>query len=629
MPRVPTYGTPQVEARPLAGARQVAPDSVLPQVGAALQQAGGALGDVALRQQHQANLDSVLRAETGLKDAYLGFENSVRDRRGVNAWNATIDAEEWWRKNGDSFLGQLENDEQRTAFRSTVARLRDQSLTTISRHESGERNAAVEESTRSSIAGTIALAARNAADPAAVDTARGDVLRRVAALAMTNGWAPDRHELEAREHLTSLHKQVLENLVEINPEAAQQYYDAHTDEIDGAELDNVGKLVRLGGLRARAQVATDSIMAEDLTQPEALARVQATYEGEERDEIEQRVKVRYAEREAERQRRERRVADEAWGVFARSGSVASIPTAVLNEVDGRTLQSLKMAERERTGTRTQTNWDSYYALRQMAAEFPAEFAKLDLRQHFGELDEPEMRQLIDMQGKVRSPDGANDVATLSQQLADVHDMLEMDVETRGKFDSVATSAIQSETKLRGRALSYDERQKVIDQMLIQGRSRHGWFPRQQRFYEVVGTPEEDEFLTEARFFDVGALRKVLDFNWAGVDYETQREAFRRAVKETPGFSSLTPTQQRDLENLMEASARYVMRPPKVGEMDDGMWFTGGDPQDPANWKPTLPAQLVDYLNSRDLPTGVTEEDVQYTMKLRGLTREQVLEALRP
>ena len=217
MPRVPIYDAPQESLRPLPNVALRAPQTQLPEVGAALVRSGGDLLNVARAQQDQQNADRLFRTEAALKEEYLNFETSLRERRGQNAWGVTQDVNQWWEDARERHTEGLENDTQRALFEQTFANLRLHSLDSASRYESQERRVSLEESARASITNSINLAAAQFDSPDAVDGAKADVLDRIQIQAEFNGWTPERRAAEESLQLTNLHKQVIAAMVDVSP----------------------------------------------------------------------------------------------------------------------------------------------------------------------------------------------------------------------------------------------------------------------------------------------------------------------------------------------------------------------------------------------------------------------------
>lgn len=502
MPRVPTYDETQVAPAPLPNVGVQAQRSQLQDVGVGLNQAAQGLGAVVEQQQHQRDADQLFRAETSLKDSYRQYESTLQERRGQNAWGVTNDVSKWWDTNVDANSKQLENDTQRRLFAVSAGNLRQQSLDSASKFEQQERHVSLEESAKSSITSSINLAAASTDNPQALAGAKEDVLKRIQVLSDLNGWTPERRKAEESQQLTNLHSQVIQALVDTNPEGARAYLDANKAEINGSNLDAIDKLVRTGAIRGQAQTATEALIAEGGSRTETLTKARKLYKDELEDEVVQRIHTRFAEQDAIREHAEKQTADQAWDLFARVGSVSKLPTSLVQSLDGRTLTALKHEEEMAiTREQTRTDWPTYYDLKQMATQQPADFTKLDLRQYKNKLGSTEFKGLADLQATVAKGDSSHEVATLEQQLARSHDLLgwkPSDKEKRGQFDSATYQAIAAEQKnAGGKKMSFDDRQKVIDRLMVDGEvvSGHWYSPDHSRkFYQVAGTEDAAKFV---------------------------------------------------------------------------------------------------------------------------------------
>lgn len=532
MPSVPVYDSPQVETRALPGVRQssVASPSLFgaaaeQQVatGRAMMQAGEQVSAIAVKIQERENADMLFRAETALKDGYLKHEASIRERKGQNAWGATAETEQWFAEQEKQHTETLGNDVQRNLFRQQITRMRQSAMGSISAYESGERQRSLEESAQASIVGSINQAAAVAAEGLAgvapptttadggtvvpgAPTAAGnpiagiksDILKRVQVIANLNGWSPERRDAEEAKHLTNLHKQVIQSLVDKDPARAREYFDANKAEINGTEHDVIGKVLKVGGQKVLAQTFADEVDASGMSEAEAVAAARKKYSGEDEEAVVSEVKIRFAETQGARERAQRDASDTAWGVYARTGRVSAIPANVLASLDGRDLAALKDHARIRAeGRAVKTDFGTYYDLRQMAVNDPESFRKVDLRRYTSKLSGGDLQEFAKLQtGK---PTEVKDAATLVQQLSTTYDTLgwgSSQREQKGAFDRAVTDAINAEQKTRGKALSYDERQAIIDRMAIEGDVNGGWPGGGRRFYEVQGKPEAAKFAPE-------------------------------------------------------------------------------------------------------------------------------------
>lgn len=499
MPTVPMLEPRQQTARALPDAQLQAPLSNDVQNAAnAAGNAADVAGRIAYRQQVQRNADRVLQAETTLRRDYLAFEQEARQRTGQNAWGLTNDAAKWWRENSGKYLEGLENGEQRRAVQGTISDLQTRSIDSLGTHEANERRRSLDESGRASIVSSINLAASQHNDPAALQGAKRDITNRVQALSALNGWSPELKAANESQYLTDLHKQVLQSMVDTNPSGAQQYYAANKAEIAGTEHAQIEKALEIGGIRVRAQTAVDELMAMNLGRTATLAKAREKFAGAEEDEIIQRIGARFGEIDAVKAKAEKDTADAAWDVFARAGSVDAIPPSVMSRLDGRTLIALRSAERtQRTAESVKTDWNTYGELRDMARDNPKAFASLDLRKYRAEVSDQDLRTLYSLQNTAAKPDEAHEINTVARQLSTVHTQMgwgSKDKEKQGMFDSAALRELQTAQDQKGSALTAEERQKVIDRLLIEGEITRNWWPdKEVRLFEITDPSDAQRF----------------------------------------------------------------------------------------------------------------------------------------
>ncbi len=116
--------------------------------------------------------------------------------------------------------------------------------------------------------------------------------------AEANGWSPEETAQQIESEVSSMHKGVIDRMLgqKLGSDAAE-YLEKNRKEIDGKDIADLERAVSAGVISQKAQNETDGIMAQDLTQTEALAKARKDYKGEERDAIVKRLKVRYGENE--------------------------------------------------------------------------------------------------------------------------------------------------------------------------------------------------------------------------------------------------------------------------------------------------------------------------------------------
>jgi hypothetical protein len=206
---VKVYSSPQEQLAPVSTARvrSTQPGDGALAVGQGLLRAGVAGVDIATDLQEHANADAVFRAESELKTGYLQLDTQLRQRRGSNAVGVTTEAQRFLQEQGATLSMQM-NDPQKKAFAASVQRLREHAASSFGDFEGTERRAAVIQSADASIAGSIALAAKNPADATQLQTSRGEIAQRIAVVAELSGWTPEQTAEAQRKAHASLGLQV-------------------------------------------------------------------------------------------------------------------------------------------------------------------------------------------------------------------------------------------------------------------------------------------------------------------------------------------------------------------------------------------------------------------------------------
>jgi hypothetical protein len=543
MATIPTYQTAQVDQRALPGARQssvVSPSMLSASadqemaLAKGVTNAGTGLGNAAYKLQERENADLIFRAETGLKDDYLKYEQQVRQRRGINAKGALGDTEAWFAEQEKRYSDGLQNDQQRYLFNQTFTKLRQGAMGSVAQWEEGQTRVALNESANASIVGSINLAAANAVDwysrqpgqtteggkatttigpdgipvstTSTVEVAarrdpilgfKRDILARVQVLAKDNGWSPERTEAEEAKHLTNLHKQVLQRLADSDPSTAREYYELNKQEINGGEYSGIEKVLKISETRGTAQAWVDKLAPE---QDEGLAlqaaRIEFADKPELRDAVIAETKTRFHERRQLREAGQKDAADSAWKIYQQTGSMKAVPSSLIAEMDGKTVLAMQdYANNRAAGVGIKTDPNTYYDLRRLAVDDPTTFRSMDLKRYINVLSPSDFQEFVKLQ---TSDNDRTDAATLTQQLSNTHDLMKWgssDKQKKGAFDKSVNDAINEEQKRLGKKLDYTQRQAVIDKMLINGEVGNTGFFQNNDMQYFEATPEQRKTFT--------------------------------------------------------------------------------------------------------------------------------------
>lgn len=152
----------------------------------------------------------------------------------------------------------------------------------------------------------------------------------------------------------------------------------------------------------------------------------------------------------------------------------------------------KAARLEAEGRPVKTDWKLYLTLREQADADPKAFAKIDLKEYVDRLGGQQLEQLQDIKTRaVASGAGLlkNQSVTLTQQMTATMQSLGIKrAESKGQFLSFVQGAVDDAEQAKGSKLSYDERQKIIDQAVLKGPDPDALFFGQKRMFEL--TPEQ-------------------------------------------------------------------------------------------------------------------------------------------
>lgn len=383
---------------------------------------------ILMEMQDRADADAVFRAEAKRDEMYLGFENAAKSRLGKDAVGLTEKTHEFFEKAGAEIGDTLETPRQKKLFAESTAKRRLQAIETMSNHESVQMRQSLNAAAIAAAETQRSVAAANAFNEKIVTDSRAEGLKRLDVAAQINGMQDEEKARAQEKYLTDFHVGVIKARIDVDPKAARRYFDSYKGEIDGTLHDDVEGLFAIAEKEHKAAVVAQN----------AAAQAQA--------------------------------ADVAWQEFAETGKMPDL--AVRRKMDGKARASLEEeVNKTLAGEKTLTNWSRYGEIRDLASSDPLAFSKMDLRTEYGNLAPEQRKQLYDLQQQVQKG-GTADVVSFEQQLASVHAQMEWtgssSAEKRGQFDSAAQAAVFAEQQRKGKPLTQEERQKVLDRLLIEG-----------------------------------------------------------------------------------------------------------------------------------------------------------------
>lgn len=246
---------------------------------------------------------------------------------------------------------------------------------------------------------------------------------------------------------------------------------------------------------SRAQEIGDQMVVQYADEAEAVAAVRKAHGGADEEFFVKAVQQRFAEKAEAMKVAQDKMADDAWSYVVRGQRP---PQSIFRRLDGKSQYAINNAleakARGQGDGPTQTDWDRYAELREMALNDPAGFLRRDLRNEFPYLAKGEREGLLDLRDKLaKGGDKATDVVSMEQQVTASINTLQLgqNAEKKGQFQSTAYREITAEAKRLGREPNFDERQKIIDRLML--KEDAPWYGRSRTYFEAAGTEDAAGF----------------------------------------------------------------------------------------------------------------------------------------
>jgi hypothetical protein len=463
MPRVPTYGGPQVQERALQPVLQGPVD--VSSGTRALGQTVAHLGDIADRRQRQEAEAEANRIDTEITAGWLEWDSANRPKyRGQNVKGYEAEAAKWW-DDARTKYGASASPLARQAVGTALGRKRNQALASVGGYVSAETERHADEQAEAAAQTTIEFGIDTN------DTAgAGQRVREIAALkGARKGWTTEQVQAEQQRLLGTMHLAYITRLAEADPVKAQAYFDANRGEIPAVAQGRAEAMLKGEVDNQAAQQFAAGVAGKPLA--EQLAAAADISDPQRREKTLQQIRNNHAMVEQARREREGAAADQAWQLV---GQGKKVPELVLLQMDGKSRVQLQDYLRDRakqaaTGASVKTDWPTYIDLRERLAAGE----KVDLRPYATKLAGPQLEQLLDIQTKAadaKSPK-QDSMLTDEQRIGAALVGLGIDKgkspEEAGRFTAEVDRRVRAESAARGgKDLTADEKQKVIDSVTM-------------------------------------------------------------------------------------------------------------------------------------------------------------------
>lgn len=489
MPRVPTYDELQVGANtlPQANAQPIDAGRGLRQTGDGLQRSGDAAGQAAAERQKM--IDQTLIADamnkavsarnflTYDKDSGYAHLKGEAALRRPNGKSLIDEYDERLRQHLDGIESELLTDPQRIQFRAQASQLRRDFVGNLMRHSGQEFH---EFSVRTQD-GTIATARDQMTlswgDAAALEQSRNAIKAAVYEKSRLLGLPAAQVEVGTTEALSPAHASVIAQAADAGKlDYAREYLKQVEGELTARDKLQITKILDAGDFEQRTQDGALGLYTKHKGDAAAaLAEARTVFSGKDEDAVVRRIKEMDAEETALRERAQRDAGDKAWSIYAQTGSLGKIPPSLMAAMDGKDLVSMREAARRaadvKAGKVDKTELDTAFYELLADDDSIARLSKPQIATFRAQgFSNAQVGQLMRRKEALeKDAEGVQiDKQQLDKALADNGvDLGTKGREARGKIQGAIEAEIYAEQKAKGRPLSRDEKQKIINRQFVE------------------------------------------------------------------------------------------------------------------------------------------------------------------
>lgn len=222
------------------------------------------VADIFARKKDEVDQLEVIESDAKLAAATDSIlydpEKGALNRRGKDALQGQVDAEETWRKRVTEIENGLKNDRQRLAFRRTAVSRAEDLNRALLRHVSTEMDAYRKETTQASLANEYGLVVKNYDDPARVQEGLGRMRAVITLDARHSGEPPELTQQRIAAAATKVHAGVISRFLATGQDlAASAYYAKTKDAITGDVAITLEERLEVASTEGAAFRAADEV----------------------------------------------------------------------------------------------------------------------------------------------------------------------------------------------------------------------------------------------------------------------------------------------------------------------------------------------------------------------------------
>jgi hypothetical protein len=465
MATIPRF-TPTATLAPITGPRATADafGGLAAESTGRVAQAGFSLAAGLKRIQEQDDARAVLSAEAKMKQAASDKQIELTSLTGENAVNVTKQGKEFWDSTYRDVEKGLGNPRQKQLLRE---RMSDASIMfgqTLSQHEVKQRRVATVNTAQASRAAATSFAAANAHNPDAVAVGRNEVITQSKYVSQENGDSKEIASAQLKANLTDFHQQIIENLVREDPGVARQYFKSFKGEIDGTKYDDIDKLIALADNKAAAMDAGDAIGLYKSEEDHLAAYRKSEKDADKRAAGVTEIKARWAETRRIKEQNQHAAFGKAQRQLSDSGGrISAIDSVTLSQLSDEQRALLPKIAATIVSGGGEREYDAFLKLWDLGISRDASFKK-----QFSLLEPTLLPSHKEALKQFRDAKDINAFTTVQRINAAIPKMFgggslsKSEQEAKGRFITEVQAAIDAASATKGKKLSGDEEQKIID-----------------------------------------------------------------------------------------------------------------------------------------------------------------------
>lgn len=472
MPRVPTYDNLQTQVSAPANVQFQGPQG--PQAGAiaaeqagamgqALQGLGGELGRIVVDQQQKADqaltddaINQLVRADTDLRLDALKLTGRAALDRPDNKSLSDEYTDKLGKVAADITANSLKSDAQRQAFKHTASQMGARMYQSLGAHILQQQKQFDADTDNATIETATQRGSMLWGDPQALAESRGAIQFTLDKIIERNGWdaTKDKALIEAAttRALTPLNAGVISGMLEAdNLDAARAYFAEHSAELTPQARLQLHDAINIGAFEKRSQDTADGLVAKyGADTAGALKEARSTLSGKDEDAVITRIKVIDSERVSLRERGQSDASDQAWRIYATTGSLRKIDPTILAAMDGRALESLRKtarADADAGAGGRKTNIAKWLEFTNAGLEQMAAWTPQDLMTQYGPyLSDADLKSANNMMMAARSAKGKGPANEEGLQLITTTDLLKRSAVELGVLPGSGTPTQKQEAE---------------------------------------------------------------------------------------------------------------------------------------------------------------------------------------